>query len=324
MSEVFPAPTVSILVPAFNAAPWLPGLVSAVQEQTRGDWELIIVNDGSTDHTAAVIASHQISEPRLRTLTQANAGLCAARNAAMALADTRSRFFLFLDADDLLEPAALEILVQALERSPQCIASHGLGRYVDAEGDLIEPGRLETYHQARWGVSGDRLRRWAEDEPTTWALFASGDHTSVGAQLIRREIFAQTGPWDITLKGWEDWDMWWRTCEHGDWCFVPEFVMRYRRHGSNMSLDSPVLWASEQRAWAKFLHHAHRSGDPARAALAASGWALRERFTAHLLQEWSREAWYRGAWCAALRLRLASLRSWVKWALNPNPAPPRL
>lgn len=72
-------PEVSVIIPAYNAEPWLAAAVASVQAQTFTNWELIIVNDGSTDGT--ILAAHTFGDPRIRVVDQANAGVSAARNA---------------------------------------------------------------------------------------------------------------------------------------------------------------------------------------------------------------------------------------------------
>ncbi|MCZ2155754.1 MAG: glycosyltransferase family 2 protein, partial [Bryobacterales bacterium] len=108
-----PAPAVSIIIPAFNAAPWLKDAVHSVLAQSYRDWELIVVNDGSTDGTSALAKS--FNDPRIRVIDQTNAGVSAARNAGMAAA--QGNLFAFLDADDAMLPETLNRKVGTLRNS---------------------------------------------------------------------------------------------------------------------------------------------------------------------------------------------------------------
>src|SRR5688572_9571182 len=99
-------PRVSVITPAYNAARFLRDTIASVRSQTTSDWELIIVDDGSTDETVAIVERYALEDPRIRLLRQANAGPSAARNHGMRAA--RGPFFAFLDSDDQWLPQFLE------------------------------------------------------------------------------------------------------------------------------------------------------------------------------------------------------------------------
>jgi glycosyltransferase involved in cell wall biosynthesis len=96
------APTVSVITPAFNAAPYVRETLDSVLAQTFTDFEVIVVDDGSTDETAAIVDWYAQRDPRVRVVRQANRGIAAARNTAIAHA--RGRFLALLDSDDLWFP----------------------------------------------------------------------------------------------------------------------------------------------------------------------------------------------------------------------------
>jgi len=104
-------PQVSIITPVYNAASWLPATIASVRAQTLADWEQLLVDDGSTDDSIAIIQSAAAQDPRHRLLrTPMNSGPSAARN--LALDSAQGRFIAFLDADDLWLP---EKLAQCVE-----------------------------------------------------------------------------------------------------------------------------------------------------------------------------------------------------------------
>jgi len=107
-------PLVSIITPAFNAEGHLPAALASVLEQTFVDWELIVVNDGSTDGTAAFLDT--LDHPSIRVINQSNGGVSAARNTGLDAA--RGRYVTFLDADDRLPPDALAIRTRFLDDNP--------------------------------------------------------------------------------------------------------------------------------------------------------------------------------------------------------------
>jgi glycosyltransferase involved in cell wall biosynthesis len=89
---------VGIVTPAWNVARWIDGTIRSVLEQTHADWRMVVVDDGSTDATAALVG--RVADPRVTLLRQANAGVSAARNAGLAALDPGADAVLFLDADD--------------------------------------------------------------------------------------------------------------------------------------------------------------------------------------------------------------------------------
>lgn len=105
---------VSIIVPAYNAGPWLPAAVRSVLAQTEQDWELVLVDDGSTDATPGLCDGYADSDVRIRVQHTPNAGVSAARNRGLKLC--RGQWILFLDADDVLHPDMLRIMLDAATR----------------------------------------------------------------------------------------------------------------------------------------------------------------------------------------------------------------
>jgi glycosyltransferase involved in cell wall biosynthesis len=105
------APEVSVIIPAYNAGRWIGDAIRSVQAQTLADWEMIVVDDGSDDDTAAVVNS--FADPRIRLARQPNSGVSTARNAGLERA--RGRYISILDADDAMEPENLALRVAAIK-----------------------------------------------------------------------------------------------------------------------------------------------------------------------------------------------------------------
>ncbi len=110
---------VSILVPVYNCREYLHKCVASIQGQTRGDWELILINDGSTDGSGALCDSFAASDRRIRVIHQKNSGVSAARNAGLAAA--KGEFLAFVDADDYIAPQTLEAALEALGESDMAL-----------------------------------------------------------------------------------------------------------------------------------------------------------------------------------------------------------
>jgi len=123
-------PRVSIVMPVFNAARFLALSIGSVMEQTMGDWELVLVDDGSSDESARLCADHARDSARIRFIAQQNAGPAAARNAGVRVAT--GDFIFFLDADDRLPPDALQQLLSAADTEH---ADMVLGNFYKQEND---------------------------------------------------------------------------------------------------------------------------------------------------------------------------------------------
>ena len=115
------APRVSIITPAYNAARYLPQAVASVVEQSFQDWELIIINDGSTDATRDYLDT--LTDPRIRVIHQENGGVSRARNAGLECA--RGAFVTFMDADDALPRESLAVRVRYLDAHPEVTVVDG-------------------------------------------------------------------------------------------------------------------------------------------------------------------------------------------------------
>lgn len=196
-------PAFSIIVPAYNEETYLADAVRSALSQSRGDFELVIVDDGSEDDTPR-IGRDLAADPRVTYLRQDNRGLSAARNAGIAA--TSAPLVSFLDSDDLWLPGYLEAMGQALEeRRDAAIA------YCDAWWVDVESGRFRR----RSALS---MNDPPHDPPRDPAAFATrlmqGNFIFVSA-TVRREALEAAGPFDTSLSACEDYDMWLRILAAG-------------------------------------------------------------------------------------------------------------
>lgn len=233
------SPRISVVVPAYNATRFLERTVKAVQAQTVDDWELVIVDDGSKDDTFALAERIAASDARIRAFTKPNGGVSTARNFGFDRVSASSKYVGFIDADDLYEPDALEVLAGELEANPGLVAAHGLARFVDEDDNSILLGQAEAWGRNRRGISGLRSVPLSSDEPTTLAVLAHWNtiHTP-GQIVIRRSVLDEVGGNDVTLAIAQDYDQWIRLALRGDFAFVDRVVMGYRVHGAGISRDS--------------------------------------------------------------------------------------
>lgn len=181
---------ISIVIPAYNAEEWIAGAVQSALAQTWRELEVVVVDDGSRDGTAAVVAG--ISDPRLRLVRQENRGQCAALNRGFA--EARGGFIKLLDADDWLNPEHLELMWRALAGSSDAVAACEWGYFVD--GPLGAAVREEHANRDY----ADPLE-WLVDSLTL-------DEGMMGGWkwLIPRAVWERCGGWDERLSLNNDFD----------------------------------------------------------------------------------------------------------------------
>lgn len=189
-------PLVSVVMPAYNAARYIKHAVDSVLAQTHKHFELLVVNDGSTDATESIVKS--FTDPRIKLLSQANAGPSSARNAALRVA--RGDFIVFLDSDDQLTPDFIAQHLSAFERTPQADLIYSDYALIDEQGHLLRVLERAEY--------SDRRRLIAE-------LFRCGYPIISFRHCIRRSVFDKIGLYDEHLGVSEDYDMLRRFIRHG-------------------------------------------------------------------------------------------------------------
>lgn len=237
---------ISVVIPSFNSARFLPETIDSVVEQTMEDWELIVVNDGSTDNTGETAEQLAAHNSRIRVIHIENRGLPGARNAGYRTTYYNSEFVCFLDADDILEPDSFKILTGVLDEQTDKLAAHGLPTAIDADSKPIRPGQLEAHFRERWCVIGGKLMPCPTHEPTSFACEVVSNYIATsGTTLIRRSALETVGLFDERMKSCEDWDLWLRICRLGAIAFIDQPLLKYRIHGNNMSSKSKTMAEAE-------------------------------------------------------------------------------
>ena len=222
-------PKVSVIIPAYNHGRFLREAIQSVLEQTFQDWELIVVDDGSTDETSEVVAS--FPDPRIRYIYQKNQGNAAARNRGIELA--RGEFIAFLDADDLWLPMKLEKQVAQLDSLPPTV---GLV-YAD----------LHFFNHEDGAITGRLLQASGQFDPPRGKVFSQIVRRKWGGErgwfiipttaLIRREVFQRVGLFDESLRRHVDWEMWVRIAAAYEVDVLNEPLAKYRHHAGNVKRD---------------------------------------------------------------------------------------
>lgn len=210
---------VSIMMPAYNAAQYIRGAIESVLAQTYQNWELLVVNDGSTDGTAEAAAA--CTDPRVRTFNKPNGGESSARN--MALDHVRGEFLAYLDADDLYLPEHLELTVGFLREHPHLDAVYTDGFHMDEAGT-----RLATLQSRRRGPFEGRL---FEEVVRASDVFGPPMCVVVRTEVITRHNLR----YDPRIVIGPDWDFFVRLADVAAFGYVDRQTGMYRVHQSNIT-----------------------------------------------------------------------------------------
>lgn len=321
------SPKVSVLLPVRNGEPYFEAALASILAQEGVDFEVIVVDDGSTDGTPALLQA--CSDPRLRVIRREGGGLVAALNAA--LAEARGEYCARMDADDIAMPGRFAAQVAALDAAPDAALVHGAAVVIDEADNVI--GAIPAPP-----IDQDRRRAILLCEEVGPPII----HPTV---TMRRSLLAAVGGYRES-PSCEDHDLWLRLVEHGRFVALQQPLLRYRQHGQGISrqriaeqalsnltncvaarwraetgidlmFDDPETWASLRQKAAKLAEgflggfeaarqlrvalRQHRVASAAKAGLALLGsgrvWLLFDRYARrdslrlqHRLLEWLRQA----------------------------------
>lgn len=240
MSGVARLPGLSIVVPARNAARFIGDTLASLAAQHTADFEAVVIDDGSTDGTADIVRGVAAGNSRFRLVAGAAKGVSVARNAGLEAA--RGEIVLFLDADDLLAPDALDRFAEALAAAPEAVAALG------GVARIAEDGR---------SLPGRDNRELAAGPDQLALLLRKNFIVNGGALAIRRSAALEAGGYDPDLAYGEDWEFWCRLLELGPLVLVsgPAALAyrqistgaNYRARGSIFAWRVPCLDRLAQR-----------------------------------------------------------------------------
>ena len=203
---------VSVIIPCYNQARFLSEAIESVLNQTYPHYEIIVVDDGSTDNTAKVAASYE----RVRGLSQKNHGLAAARNAGLEA--SKGSYVIFLDADDRLLPNAMEDGIKALNSHAECAFAYGHVKLIAANG-------LPLPSPPQAGLEGDHYLE----------LLRHNYIWTPGAVIYRRGVFDFVDGFNTLISGSADFDLNARIAKLFPICCSESAVLEYRQHEEGMS-----------------------------------------------------------------------------------------
>lgn len=268
---------VSVVIPTYNRSAYLAEAIASVLAQTFQDFEIVIVDDGSTDDTAQMVKA--LAEPRIRYLEQDHRGVSAALNIGWRAA--RGDFIARLDSDDLWLPTLLQELVTRLEEDKTRGAAYARARGMNAQGELLTQlvGTSERF-------PGETLKS-----------LVYGDFVSPMAVVIRRSALDEVGGYDESLIGNEDWDVWIRIARHYGIAYVAKILALYRFHAQNLTRTNSDRMERLMQDRVRVLDKFFSSGDIPPSVAAIKPIAYRNVYLDWAIRYLERRQW-KNAWQA--------------------------
>lgn len=222
-------PRVSVIIPAYNAAGYLPAAINSVIAQTYQDWEIIVVDDGSSDDTRSVMAAYKDRlKDRINCIHQLNAGPSAARNSGIR--NAQGEFIALLDADDLWLPSRLERSVKELDRDAGVGLVHARVARVNQQGFVID----EPYANHKY-LSG-RISQH---------IYTRRAHILCCTVTFRKSAIDATNAFDETLPAAEDRDLWFRIAQKNKVAYIDEMLAQYRLTPASLTKDAHRMVTSD-------------------------------------------------------------------------------
>lgn len=211
-------PRTSVIVPARDAGRTLAETLDSLLAQSDTDWQALLIDDGSTDDTAALIQRYAQRDARFVALQGSGAGASAARN--VGLSHAAGRRLLFLDSDDWIDARFLEVMNSAIDAAPGAVAAYCNYRRVMPDGSQT-PARSSP-HIAQ----------------APCEAFARSCATAIHTVVIERALISRIGGFDPSLRTCEDWDLWQRAARMGgNWVHVDRALSYYRSSATSLSQD---------------------------------------------------------------------------------------
>ncbi len=243
-------PKVAVVTAAYNMERFVRATIDSVLAQTMPDFEMIVVDDGSTDQTASIVES--IDDARVTLISIENGGVSAARN--RGLASCQAPLVVFLDADDLLMPEALERMLEAMAAHPNHVACFGHHVKIGEDGELL-------------GSHAPSVLKDLPESDTLHHLICKNIIVNGGALCIRTAAARAVEGYDPTLRFSEDWEFWCRLAALGDFVALSDFVAlkyRLRRSSANKTLAGTPFRPNLQAIDVIYAASALRTRFPAR------------------------------------------------------------
>lgn len=239
-------PAVSVIIPSYNHEAYIRECIQSVLDQTYQDFEIVITDDGSSDHTVEIIKS--FTDPRINLFVHSqNKGASIASN--NCLRHSRGKYIAMLSSDDVWMPNKLELQVNYLDQHPEIAAVFGKVEWIDSTGKPITDPNFPYLHI--FDVENRNRFEWLRH------FFYSGNCLCHPCSLIRKEYYDKVGWLNPTMANIPDLDLWVRLCMRYEIHVMDEKLIRFRRIGedNNASGDNPRSRARGRFEYKQVLNH---------------------------------------------------------------------
>ncbi len=291
-------PLVSIITPTYNRAEFIGTAIESVLAQTYGHFELLIVDDGSTDNTTEVLEPY-LKDKRVRVFRQENQGQSVARN--VALAQAKGEFICFLDSDNAWVPEKLEHTLQVFDTVPECDVVYGDYVVIDANGKELGINRAKRY-------SGSIAPQLVCD-----------NFVSMNTTMTRKQCFQEMGGFDTNERLAEDYVLWLRFSTRYRFYYLAEVLGYYRVMTNQLSTDKEAQFRANERQIHHFLKAFPQALSMVQKYRGLSRFYIRKgyyelsagrycRATRELFRGLSMDPFWRGPWRLIAKLMLQRLR----------------
>jgi glycosyltransferase involved in cell wall biosynthesis len=220
-------PTVSIVMPAYNAAPWIAETITSLMAQTFEDFELLIGDDGSTDETKSIVETLAKKDSRIKLHALNHGGVVVVRNTLLQA--SRGQFVMFHDADDMSVPERMQRQVQFLQEHPNCVGVSS--KIVKFNGTPVWPAAIDVRKPPTLSTRNSKLS----------ILGYHKKDFPFPACMIRTSVARNLGGFRPYFSFAEDADFIYRLEEQGELAVLDETLFLYRQHASNTSKRAPYL-----------------------------------------------------------------------------------
>jgi glycosyltransferase involved in cell wall biosynthesis len=207
------APAISVVMSVYNGEKYAPEAVESILAQTFRDFELIVIDDGSTDGTKALLEGFAQRDTRVRLISRPNKGLTKTLNEGLGVA--RGEFVARMDADDVSLPTRFEKQIEFLRANPDCVCVGARVLRVDPYGSPLSESDHKLTHEEIDAQLIEQGLGWAITHPVA---------------MMRRDAVQQVGGYREQFKTSQDLDLWLRLAEVGRLANLPEILLKYRYH----------------------------------------------------------------------------------------------
>jgi GT2 family glycosyltransferase len=250
-------PIISVIIPAYNAERTILETIESVQQQTFSDFEMIVINDGSTDKTLELLGT--VKDHRLRLFSYKNGGVSVARNCGISHAT--GEFIAFLDTDDLWTSDKLELQLAALQQHSEAGVAYSWTHFMDEQGKSFHADEHICF------------------EGNVYAKLLIGNFIGSGSNpLIRRQAIESVGEFDSTITHGEDWDLYLRLAARWLFVVVPKPQILYRQTSGSASSKIEIM----EKDTLSVIERAFRAAPPELQFLKNESLANLYQFLAHL------------------------------------------